>query len=295
MNHVLAIAALAVDVVVRAWRIQLAAWTAGGALRFWPAVRLNLYGEAASTLTPNRLGGEAARFAGLTQAGLRSVTALVAVGVEVAAEWPVFLLMLVALLLHYVPDWKSAADAWLRRHLAGDLVLIELAALAVLLVIYLTQRLVRAGAIRHRVRRQWRVALAHVRRAPLWAQAVNAVLTAVSLAARALVLPALAWGMADAPPFGQMFYGSLALIASPLLVPLPSGGGGIEVVFLSGFAGDFGSQGVRMLLWWRFYTVILLTGLGVYLMVHSLGSRAARELMTIGWAKKRRVDADPSA
>jgi uncharacterized membrane protein YbhN (UPF0104 family) len=295
VNHILAIAALAVDVVVRAWRIQLAAWTAGGALRFWPAVRLNLYGEAASTLTPNRLGGEAARFAGLTQAGLRSVTALVAVGVEVAAEWPVFLLMLVALLLHYVPDWKSAADAWLRRHLAGDLVLIELAALAVLLVIYLTQRLVRAGAIRHRVRRQWRVALAHVRRAPLWAQAVNAVLTAVSLAARALVLPALAWGMADAPPFGQMFYGSLALIASPLLVPLPSGGGGIEVVFLSGFAGDFGSQGVRMLLWWRFYTVILLTGLGVYLMVHSLGSRAARELMTIGWAKKRRVDADPSA
>ena len=295
MNHVLAIVALAVDVVVRAWRIQLAAWTAGGALGFWPAVRLNLYGEAASTLTPNRLGGEAARFAGLTQAGLRSVTALVAVGVEVAAEWPVFLLMLLALLLHYVPDWKSAAEAWLRRHLAGDLVMIELAALAVLLVIYLTQRLVRAGAIRHRVRRQWRVALAHVRRAPLWAQAVNAGLTAVSLAARALVLPALAWGMADAPPFGQMFFGSLGLLASPLLVPLPSGGGGIEVVFLSGFAGDFGSGGVRMLLWWRFYTVIVLTGLGVYLMVHSLGSRAARELMTVGWAKKRRVNADPSA
>lgn len=292
MNHVLAVLALAIDVVVRAWRIQLAAWTAGGALRFWPAVRLNLYGEAASTLTPNRLGGEAARFAGLTEAGLRSVTALVAVGVEVAAEWPVFLLMLVALLFHYVPDWKSGAEAWLRRHLAGDLLVIELAALAVLLVVYLTQRLVRAGAIRHRVRRQWRVALAHVRRAPLWAQAVNAGLTAVSLAARALVLPALAWGMADAPSFGQMFFGSLALLASPLVVPLPSGGGGIEVVFLSGFAGDFGSHGVRILLWWRFYTVILLTGLGVYLMVHSLGIRAARELVTIGWAKKRRPDTE---
>jgi uncharacterized membrane protein YbhN (UPF0104 family) len=287
VNHLLALLALALDVVVRAWRIQLAAWTAGGALRFWPAVRLNFYGEAASTLTPNRLGGEAARFAGLTQAGLRSVTALVAVGVEVAAEWPVFLLMLVALLLHYVPNWKSAADAWLRRHLAGDLLVIELAALAVLLVIYLTQRMVKAGAIRHRVRRQWRVALAHVRRAPMWAQAVNAVLTAVSLAARALVLPALAWGMPDAPPFGQMFFGTLALLASPLLVPLPSGGGGIEVAFLSGFAGDFGSRGVSMLLWWRFYTVILLTGIGVYLMVHSLGSRAARELMTIGWGKRR--------
>lgn len=287
MNHVLALLALALDVIVRAWRIQLAAWTAGGALGFWPAVRLNLYGEAASTLTPNRLGGEAARFAGLTQAGLRSVTALVAVGVEVAAEWPVFLLMLLSLLLHYVPDWKSASEAWLKRHVAGDLLVIESAALAILLVIYLTQRLVKAGAIRHRVRRQWRVALAHVRRAPLWAQAVNAVLTAVSLAARALVLPALAWGMPDAPPFGQMFFGSLALIASPLLVPLPSGGGGIEVVFLSGFAGDFGSRGVSMLVWWRFYTVILLTAIGGYLMIHSLGSRAARELMTIGWRRKR--------
>jgi uncharacterized membrane protein YbhN (UPF0104 family) len=293
VNHVLALVALALDVIVRAWRIQLAAWTAGGALAFWPAVRLNLYGEAASTLTPNRLGGEAARFAGLTQAGLRSVTALVAVGVEVAAEWPVFLLMLLSLLLHYVPDWKSAAETWLRRHVAGDLLVIEFAALAVLLVIYLTQRLVKAGTIRHRVRRQWRVALAHVRRAPLWAQAVNAVLTAVSLAARALVLPALAWGTPGAPPFGQMFFGSLALIASPLVVPLPSGGGGIEVVFLSGFAGDFGTRGVSMLVWWRFYTVILLTAIGVYLMVHSLGSRAARELMTIGWRRRRPAPAEP--
>jgi uncharacterized membrane protein YbhN (UPF0104 family) len=290
LNHLLALVALAVDVVVRAWRIQLAAWTAGGALRFWPAVRLNLYGEAASTLTPNRLGGEAARFAGLTEAGLRSVTALVAVGVEVAAEWPVFFIMFVMLLLHYVTDWRATAEHWLRRHIAADLVLLELIALGVLVAIYLIQRLVKAGAIRHRVRRQWRVALAHVRRAPLWVQALNAALTAISLAARGVILPILAWGMVDAPPFGQMFTGALTLLASPLAVPLPSGGGGIEVVFLSGFAGDFGDHAVSMLLWWRFYSVILLTILGVYLMVHSLGSRAARQLVTIGWWKPKSAD-----
>lgn len=290
MSHVVALAALALDVVVRAWRIQLAAWTAGGALRFWPAVRLNLYGEAASTLTPNRLGGEAARFAGLTEAGLRSVTALVAVGVEVAAEWPVFLAMFVILLIHYVSDWRAAAEHWLRRHIAADLVLIEVVALGALLVIYLIQRLVRAGTIRHRVRRQWRVAWAHVRRAPLWVQALNALLTAVSLAARGVILPALAWGLGDAPPFGQMFFGALTLLVSPLAVPLPSGGGGIEVAFLSGFAGDFGDHAVAMLVWWRFYSMILLTILGVYLMVHSLGSRAARQLVTIGWRKPKVAD-----
>ncbi len=286
--HLLALGALALDVVVRAWRIQLAAWTAGGGLRFWPAVRLNLYGEAASTLTPNRLGGEAARFAGLTQAGLRPVTALVSLGVEVAAEWPVFLILVGVLVVHYVPNWRLAAQLWLRRHLATDLVMLELAALAALLVVLLIQRLAKPGAIRHRVRRQWRVAIAHVRRAPLWVQLLNAGLTAVSLVSRALILPALAWGLPNAPPFGEMVFGAMALLASPLLVPLPSGGGGIEVAFLSGFAGEFGDHAVRMLVWWRFYSVVLLTVAGVYLMVHSLGVRAARQLVTIGWGRRQR-------
>ncbi len=287
MGHLLALALLAADSVVRAWRIQLAAWTAGGRLSFNDAVRLNLYGEAASQLTPNRLGGEPARFLGLTEAGLRPVTAIVAIGVEVAAEWPVFLVAGAALFAHYVPDWRNAARSWLHRHRAGDLVTIEILALLVLITVYLLQRLARAGFIRHRVRRQWRVALAHVRRAPRWALGAGALLTAVSIAARTLILPALVWGMTDAPPFGDMFYGALALLHAPLVVPLPSGGGGVEVVFLNGFAGDFGGRQVTMLLLWRFYTAGLLTVLGVYALVRSLGYRAAVQVFKIGWGKRR--------
>src|SRR5437899_13088806 len=104
MGHLLALALLAIDCLVRAWRIQLATWTAGARLSFGDAFRLNLYGEAASQLTPNRLGGEPARFLGLTEAGLRPVTAIVAIGVEVAAEWPVFLIAGAALFAYYVPD-----------------------------------------------------------------------------------------------------------------------------------------------------------------------------------------------
>jgi len=287
VGHLLALALLAADSVVRAWRIQLAAWTAGGRLSFNDAVRLNLYGEAASQLTPNRLGGEPARFLGLTEAGLRPVTAIVAIGVEVAAEWPVFLVAGAALFAHYVPDWRNAARSWLHRHRAGDLVTIEILALLVLITVYLLQRLARAGFIRHRVRRQWRVALAHVRRAPRWALGAGALLTAVSIAARTLILPALAWGMTDAPPFGDMFYGALALLHAPLVVPLPSGGGGVEVVFLNGFAGDFGGRQVTMLLLWRFYTAGLLTVLGVYALVRSLGYPAAVQVFKIGWGKRR--------
>ena len=90
VNHILVLGLLALDTIFRAWRIQLAVHTSGGRLSFQDAFRLNLYGEAASALTPNRLGGEPARFLGLTESGLRPVTALVAIGVEVASEWPVF-------------------------------------------------------------------------------------------------------------------------------------------------------------------------------------------------------------
>src|SRR5213078_3721718 len=183
MSHLLALALLALDTLVRAWRIQLATRTAGARLSFGDAFRLNLYGEAASQLTPNRLGGEPARFLGLTEAGLRPVTGLVAIGVEVACEWPVFLIAFAALFVYYVPDWREAAGVWLRRHRAGELVTIEIIALVVLLGIYLLQRLVRSGMIRHRVRRQWRVALAHVRRAPRWVLGAGALPTVVSVPA----------------------------------------------------------------------------------------------------------------
>src|SRR2546427_2248457 len=137
MGHFLALALLALDSLFRAWRIQLAAWTAGGRLSFADALRLNLYGEAASQLTPNRLVGEPARFLGLAEAGLRPVTALVAIGVEVACEWPVFMLAAAALFFYYVPDWRDAAGGWLHRHPAGEVGVIGIIAPLVLPFIFL--------------------------------------------------------------------------------------------------------------------------------------------------------------
>src|SRR5438034_9161705 len=145
MGHFLALALLALDSLFRAWRIQLAAWTAGGRLSFADAFRLNLYGEAASQLTPNRLGGEPARFLGLFEAGLRPVTAIVALGVEVASEWPVFVLAGIALAAYYVPDWRNAARTWLRHPRAGVLQTIQIVVLVVLVTIYFLMHHVRPG------------------------------------------------------------------------------------------------------------------------------------------------------
>src|SRR5207247_9640499 len=85
------------------------------------------------------------------------------------------------------------------------------------------------------------------------------------------------------PLFRSMCFGALTLVLAPLFLPLPSGGGGVEVAFLSGFAGDFGARQVTLLLLWRFYTAVLLTILGGYALVRGVGYRAATELLKIGW------------
>src|SRR2546427_4636913 len=199
MSHLLALGLLGVDCLVRAWRIQLAVWTAGGRLSFTDAFRLNLYGEAASQLTPNRLGGEPARFLGLHEARLRPVTAIVAIGVEVACEWPVFVLAAGALIAYYVPDWRDAARIWLRHHRAGELVTLEITVLLILVTVYLLQRLARSGFVSHRVRRQWRGAGGDARRPPPWGVRAGGRFSPGSPAARPPTLPPLCRGPGDGP------------------------------------------------------------------------------------------------
>jgi hypothetical protein len=43
-----------------------------------------------------------------------------------------------------------------------------------------------------------------------------------------------------------------------------------------------------MLLLWRFYTTVLLTVLGVYLLIRTHGAAAAKELFTVGWFRRGR-------
>ena len=47
---------------------------------------------------------------------------------------------------------------------------------------------------------------------------------------------------------------------------------------------------VPVLVWWRFYSVFLLTGLGIYLMIRELGLRAVKELVTIGWRRRAKPE-----
>lgn len=288
MNHLLAVVLLAVDLLARAWRIQLTTWAAGARLPFRNAVALNAYGEAAAILTPYRLGGEPARFLGLVQGGVRPVPALVSIGVEVAGEWPAVGLLVAATLWYFGGNWIGGIAAWFGAHPVTGTVLVLGLLAAGALSAWIARRRGRVFGLSHRVVRQWRVAFAHVGRSPWWVVVVSAALTLVSVGARAAILPALLFGVSGRPPLADMFFGAVAMLHAPLLLPIPAGAGGVELAFLAGIAGaiDPGRR-VEFLLIWRFYTVGLVTLLGAYLLVRTAGWRAAFELLKASYRPAR--------
>ena len=61
----------------------------------------------------------------------------------------------------------------------------------------------------------------------------------------------------------------------------------------AGFAGDFGTHQVTVLVLWRFYTAILLTVLGGYALIRNAGYRAATQLLKVGWVRPRKEREPP--
>ena len=69
------IALVAVDLVVRAWRIQWIVQGLGHRIGFWDSFILNAWGDAACALTPLRIGGEPARLAGMLKSRVPATAA----------------------------------------------------------------------------------------------------------------------------------------------------------------------------------------------------------------------------
>ena len=70
--HLLALSAVAVEVLARSLKIRWSARAAGIRLKFSTAVRTCLGGDFAAAITPARSGAEPARFFVLAEAGLPS-------------------------------------------------------------------------------------------------------------------------------------------------------------------------------------------------------------------------------
>jgi uncharacterized membrane protein YbhN (UPF0104 family) len=254
--QLLCCALLACDLCARAERIRLLLRGVGHRIGFVHALVVNSIGDAASALTPLRFAGEPARFAAILREGIPLRVGFVALGYEVAVEWPVTAATAFGLYWLWGRSWWGVATPTILRRAAALWPWFAIALGASAFALYLGWPRVRAA------RRRTLGLIADTPR-PLWhmrwqALLAAAPLTFVSIAARVAVLPVLALTLRQTPPLGAVALGSFALLYGQLLLPTPSGLGAVELAFLGGAVGDLGPHPAGVLLYWRVYT----SGLG---------------------------------
>jgi uncharacterized membrane protein YbhN (UPF0104 family) len=267
------------DVVVRAVRIRLLVPGTPN-LMLWQAITLNAYGDAASAVTPARLGGDPARFLGFRRAGVETPRALAGLAVEALIDW--LLLALAAVLLGLAfADTAAAGVARLVTLATGRTARILIGAVAALALV--SAALARWYRRRHPLplpggaaawlAASWRHARGLGGRTVLLA----AMLTTLSMVARTAILPVLAAGLPGLDPRAALL-GSFALLYGQLALPTPAGAGAVELGFVGGFAESMSPRALAaLLLAWRLYTLILGAALGgVLAAMTAVGARLRR-------------------
>ena len=257
--HATCVALLLVDFVARTLRMQLLMRGLGHRMPFREVFVHSALGEAASSLTPFRLGGEPSRIWAMTRLGVPVTPAVVGIGVEIVVMTPVVISAAAVLVFFFAPEWWTEAGPPLSKGLkrGGPLV----AAVVVLTAVAWELAHRAAPAAAATLRRELRAAREHVRELPAWPLVASLPLTAVNLSARVAVLPVLVSTIPDHPPLGAVIVGSFALLNAQLLLPTPGGAGAVELGFLGGAAGELGAEQTSLLVAWRFYT----NGLGLLL------------------------------
>jgi uncharacterized membrane protein YbhN (UPF0104 family) len=275
------------DVLVRAVRIRLLV-PGTPTLTLWQAITLNAYGDAASAVTPARLGGDPARFLGFRRAGVETPRALAGLAVEALIDWALLALAAVALGLAFA-DTAAAGVQRLLELATGRTARILVAAVAALVLA--------SGGLARWYRRRHPLPPAGDAAASLWAAwrharglgwrtvLVAATLTTLSMIARTAILPVLAAGLPGLDP-RAVILGSFALLYGQLALPTPAGAGAVELGFVGGFTETLSPRALAaLLIAWRLYTLILGAALGGVLIAY-----AAR----VSWLRRRRPSSTSS-
>lgn len=272
--HLLCVALVALDQLVRALRIRLLTRALGHPLGFRDAVAANAIGDTASAVTPMRLGGEPARLASFFRFGIPAAASFVAQAFEVITQWPMVILSAIGIGVWLAPGWLSETAPVLLQGLRRTWLLVVVLAAVSAGVWLLVRRVVHVAP--RMAQRPWRRVRVYGRRLPLPVLAASAFLGLLNVAARTALLPVLLMTLPDPPPLGPAILGSFALLYSQLALPTPSGAGVVDIGLLAGAAGSTGERGVAMLLWWRFYSTFVGVGIGGWFALRTFGWQAIR-------------------
>lgn len=275
--HLICLGLVAADLLVRGWRIQWIMRGLGCRLPLRDTFVVNAFGDAANALTPLRLGGEPARFAGLLRSRIRMTAAVVGVTLEAVLSRLVLIAVASWLIWQYAPEWWQTAGPGLRAAAADAWPWLLIALLIGLIIWGYTRRLVSPPT--QRLRRPMRRVLVYLRRMPRWPLVASIPLSAFAIATRIAILPVLALTLPHPPALSPVIFGSFALLYSQMVLPTPSGAGVVEMGFLGGAAGELGAEEGWILIAWRFYTNGIGVLLGVWLAASIYGWPFLRKLL----------------
>jgi uncharacterized membrane protein YbhN (UPF0104 family) len=272
---------------LRAWKIRLLI-DPGRRMPLSRALAVNAYGDAAAAVTPGRLGGDPARFIGFGRCGIEASARLVGLGAEKIID--AFVLAALGTLLVAAfggRGLRGALQTLSQLGVQATVVVLTLftvfLALGVWGVLWYRRR--RASHMSQPLRKLW----AHARGLSAWTWTTAGILTVVGTLARVAVLPVLCFGIAPAADLGVVALGSFALLYSQLVLPTPSGAGGVELGFAVGFSSSLDpAQVATLLVAWRCYTLLVPAGLGGVLLARIVVTRrltqAAGALLVLGAA-----------
>jgi uncharacterized protein (TIRG00374 family) len=271
--HLLALLAVAIEVLARALKIRWSAQAAGIHLSLGTAVRTCLGGDFGAAITPARSGAEPARFFVLAESGLASASVLVILYAELFLE--VFSLAAVVLVVAIVFRHAGAVVMTLVG-LVGTYaaVILGIGALA----LFLSRRnangppprwarrlRLNAGRWRtvQRALRKLRATIDSVERVNRGPALSAFLASVVHVAIRLAVLPALVLTSAPDAPVAPLALWPLGFLYGAAVVPVPGGGGAVEMAFQAALGSQIPvALFAASLVWWRFYTFYIYILLG---------------------------------
>lgn len=276
--HAAALAAVAIEVITRALKIQASSIAVGLPLRFGTAVRVCLGGDFAAAITPARSGAEPARFLVLAESGMAPVGRVLVLFLELFLEMCSLALVCIVLALLFAGRGASVRGL---LALVGGYSTAVLAVGAIGLVLaqsnangpppaWARRVGLHAGRWRavQRVLRQLRGSVQGLRTANVRYMLAAFAGSVVHVLCKVAVLPLLVF-LGDRTfaltmdSLAPLVLWPLALFYGGVVVPAPGGGGFIEGAFAYTLqsaipAGIFAAA----LLWWRFYTFYLYVIIG---------------------------------
>ena len=271
--HLLAAAAVAIEILTRSWKITWSAKAAHIDLPFGTAVRTTLAGDFGASITPARSGAEPARFLVLAEAGIPTSSALVVLFAELFLEALSLgtVVLIVAIVFRHAGLVLGALVGVVGAYAAF---VIGVGTIAVVLsrrhvgdAAPTWARRMGLGGKRWDTIQRWfaqvRSTVDSVKHIDLRWAAGAYVMSVVHVAMRLCVLPALVLGAGVVAPLAPLALWPLGLLYGAAIVPAPGGGGAVELAFRAALAGVIGKGFfAAALLWWRFYTFYLYIVLG---------------------------------